>query len=106
MKKLNLPLIATLALFASLIFASCKKDHTCECNVGVITYDTTINFVIEDQTNKNAKRMCENNESTLKTYTATMLNALLGGFTADSSMGGIPQFTFTPAMVNASCELK
>jgi|ERR1044071_8379119 hypothetical protein len=105
MKKLNLPLIAILALFASLLLSSCKKDHTCECTVGILVYDTTINFEIEDQTNKNAKRLCENNESTLKTYTAAMLNGLMGGMEPDSGIG-FPIITITPNLISADCELK
>ncbi|MCD6064028.1 MAG: hypothetical protein K0R82_1939 [Flavipsychrobacter sp.] len=103
MKKLNLPLIATLALFASLTFASCKKDHTCACNVSFMgLYDTTINFEIEEQTNKQAKRLCDNNETTIPTYSAALFNNIFGG--AQDSGFGMP-IVITPGMISTDCDL-
>lgn len=66
MKKL--PLIAVLAIFGSLLVASCKKDYKCTCNVSVplAGFDTTIITNFEDMKKKEAKHACDGSEQTLE----------------------------------------
>lgn len=106
MKKASLYLL--FALFGAMMFASCKKDYTCECRVGIplAAFDTTIAIEIEDVKKKQAKVACENNETSIPASIAALLAAAInsgGGF--DSSFtgfgSGIPAGLFS-----ADCELK
>jgi len=55
MKKVLFAAVAVLAL------ASCKKDYTCECKLGDLTYDDTIkNVTLKEATDK-----CNNSGSVL-----------------------------------------
>lgn len=105
MKKINLPLIAILAFFASLMFASCKKDYTCACTVTVpFFFDTVVNVEMKDMTKKQAKVACENNDETIKTVSNAVMQQLLSGFFEDSSTGGLP-ITLPQNLVSSTCEL-
>jgi hypothetical protein len=53
MKKLVV--LGSLVFAGLVLFSSCKKDWTCECNV----LGTTIPIIIEDSTKKDAKAECE-----------------------------------------------
>lgn len=105
MKKFNLPLVVVLSLFGSLLFASCKKDYTCACTVGIpLVYDTVINIEMKDYKKKQAKKACEDNENTIQTVSAAFMSAVLNGFGGiDSS--GIP-VTIPANLVSANCQLK
>ena len=57
MKKL---VVLVPLVFAGLVlFSSCKKDWTCECNV----FGATIPITIEDSTKKDAKAECEDDSN-------------------------------------------
>ena len=75
MKHKSIPI---LALIAICLFAACKKNYTCKCNVttnlpyfGTVTADTT--YTIEKSTKKNAKKKCEDSGKELNAE-AQMLN--------------------------------
>jgi hypothetical protein len=104
MKKINLPLAATLALFAALFFSSCKKDYTCACRVTVVPFfDTTVNVEMEDYKKKQAEKACENNNETIKLALGAMIAKALEGFQQDS----FSTFPINPAdLVSANCEIK
>jgi hypothetical protein len=104
MKKINLPLAATLALFAALTFSSCKKDYTCACQVIVpFLFDTTVNVEMEDFTKKQAKKACENNDETIKQVTSAMIAKALQSFMDSFSQAPV---VIPPGIVSATCELK
>lgn len=105
MKKTSLSLIAILAVFASMLFASCKKDYTCSCRVIVpLVLDTVVKLEMEDYKKKEAKRACDNNESVIETGSSAVINGLVRQFVPDSLTNSIPtglNFNF----VNADCSL-
>lgn len=79
MKNTIKPLL--FALLCGAVFASCKKDYTCECDIHVPAYttsgvtipafDSTTNAEIKKATKKDAKSACDKTEAELITgYTA------------------------------------
>lgn len=105
MKKINLPLIAVLALFVSMLFTSCKKDYTCACRVTVpFLLDTMVNLEMEDYKKKEAKRACDNNEAVIESGSSVVLMGLIQQFIPDSLTGGVP-IGFNFNLVNADCSL-
>jgi hypothetical protein len=100
------PLYLLLAFFGAMMFASCKKDYTCQCSVGVpFVFDTVVTIEIEDVKKKQAKIACENNESAIRISSSAMLTAAINQLTGgiDSLTGGI---TIPAELIMASCELK
>ena len=100
------PLYLLFALFGALTFASCKKDYTCQCTVGVpFLFDTTVNIQISDAKKKQAKVACDNSAEAIQVSSAAMISAALSGLGADSlfGLGGV---TVPTNIITASCDLK
>lgn len=74
----NLTLVAVLAIFGTLAFSSCKKDHTCTCkvtdNIGAGT-DTTWTIEYKDTKKKDAKKQCDQIETTYQAFGMGIVNA-------------------------------
>jgi len=98
------PLYLLLALFAGMMFTSCKKDYTCACTVGIpLFFDTTVNIEISDVKKKQAKIACENSADAIKISTSAMITAALSGIGTDSLLGTDVNLA---NLISASCELK
>lgn len=54
MKKLT-PLVM-IAAFGAMMFASCKKDYTCDCKLGG---ESVMKYEIKDAKKKDAEKACE-----------------------------------------------
>lgn len=97
------PLYLLFAMFGAMMFASCKKDYTCECTVGIPAFfDTTVLIEIEDAKKKQAEVACENSANAIKVSTGAMITAAFSGIGTDSLLGGFN----IASLISASCELK
>jgi hypothetical protein len=63
----NILRTSALAIVATIVMLSCKKDYKCECamkvNAVVVVVDTTIMIDVKDKSKKQAKSYCEGGQA-------------------------------------------